>query len=355
MTDDVGTPDGDRRAGTARRRTVVVASLLYLAVVAVLVLVWAVSARSEGREQVVIVPWTDAVLVGAGIMASVVLLSVIVFAVPARRLWWALLVPLRVVAIGAVALGSLALSLMDESATPIVADGCETGYVVSERAFLFAASGTVLRMDGLIGTPVDHTRVDDGHKPFEQRSYIAVAQGDTVRVWNTFESASEPLSTSSEPSFVLPRRTTETGCGLAGGIDPAARPSPTASTDIPALEGPLPSPVGDARQQLAHMAEVTLRASTGTPRDAAGSPVRAPTADELSCDGPTGVDLTFSTGDNASSYAAILAAWDAEGYSADRAMQEDLRDNGVVRLSARDRSTIDGLLHFSLSADCRLP
>ncbi|WP_394685962.1 hypothetical protein [uncultured Microbacterium sp.] len=46
---------------------------------------------------------------------------------------------------------------------------------------------------------------------------------------------------------------------------------------------------------------------------------------------------------------------DAEGSSADRAMQEDLRDNGVVRLSARDRSSIDGLMHFSLTADCRVP
>jgi len=54
-------------------------------------------------------------------------------------------------------------------------------------------------------------------------------------------------------------------------------------------------------------------------------------------------------------YAAILAAWDAEGYAKDRAMQEDLRGNSVVRLSARDRSSIDGLLHVSLTTECRVP
>ncbi len=101
------------------------------------------------------------------------------------------------------------------------------------------------------------------------------------------------------------------------------------------------------------MAALTVQAAQGTTVDAGGSPVRAPSASELPCDGRTGVDLAFSTDDNAASYEAILAAWDAAGYSSDRAMQEDLRYDGVVRLSARDRTTIDGLVHVSLTAECR--
>ncbi len=103
------------------------------------------------------------------------------------------------------------------------------------------------------------------------------------------------------------------------------------------------------------MVQVTLDAATAPVSDANGALVVAPAASDLPCDGTTGIALAFATGDNAISYASILSAWDAAGFSADRAMQEDLRYNGVVRLSARDRSSIDGLLHFSLTADCRAP
>jgi len=336
-----------------RRRTVLVASIAYLLMLAVIAVVWPVSLNSEGRQIVIVGPWTGDVIITVCVVASVVLLAVIVFAVPARRWWWLLLAPLRIVAVAAVALGGLSLLVLDESVTPIVADGCDTGYVVSERSFLFAASGTVLRRDGVIGTEVGRTSVDDGHKPFSQQSYLAVTEGDTLRVWNTFQSRTEHLSTASEPSFVLPRLTTQTGCGLAGGIDPLAQPAPTSSPIVDAEEGPAPAPVGDSRERVARMAAVTLEAARGTAVDATGSPVRAPSASDLPCDGATGVDLAFATDDNAASYEAILAAWDAAGFFRDRAMQEDLRDDGVVRLSARDRTTIDGLLHFSLTAECR--
>ena len=103
------------------------------------------------------------------------------------------------------------------------------------------------------------------------------------------------------------------------------------------------------------MAQLTIDAAEAPVTDAAGAPVSAPLPAELPCDGTTSFDLAIRTDDNTSSYAAILDAWSAEGYSRDRAMQEDLRYNGVVRLSARDRSSLDGLMHFSLTADCRAP
>jgi len=103
------------------------------------------------------------------------------------------------------------------------------------------------------------------------------------------------------------------------------------------------------------MAQLTFDAAEAPVTDTAGVPVSVPAASELPCDGTTAIALDIRTADNAASYAAILAAWDAEGSSADRAMHEDLRYNGSVRLSARDRSSIDGLMHFLLTADCRAP
>ncbi len=103
------------------------------------------------------------------------------------------------------------------------------------------------------------------------------------------------------------------------------------------------------------MVQLTIDAAEAPVTDTEGVPVTAPAASDLPCDGTTAYDLAIRTDDNAASYAAILDAWTAEGYAEDRAMQEDLRDNGVVRLSARDRSSIDGLMHFSLTADCRVP
>lgn len=336
----------------------VAASVTYLLLLALIAVVWPVSLDSVDARVVVFGPWTGEVIVTGSIAAAIVSLAVIVFAVPAQRWWWLLLGPLRVIAIGAMALGGLNFSLTDDSVTPIVANGCATGYVATERSFLFAASGSIRRMDGLIGTSVGRTEVDDGHKPFQQQSYIAVTEGDTLRVWNTYQSAGERLSTSSAPSFVLPRLVAETNCGLAGGIDADARPLPVPTVPtIPAGpgEGPAPAPATDTRTEIALMVQRTLDAAGGHVVDAEGAPMSAPLPSDLSCDGTTAYDLVIRTDDNATSYAAILAAWDAEGYAKDRAMQEDLRYNSVVRLSARDRSSIDGLLHFSLTAECRVP
>lgn len=349
MTDVWERPLSGAWVAPARRWTVVVASALFLAPAGVFAAVSDVSARSNGERQVVVGPWNDGTLLMASVVASVVLLAVIVIAVPAPRWWLLLLVPLRVLAVAAALLGGVVLALADESVTPIVADGCDTGYVVSERAFLRASSGEVLRLDGVIGTWVTATRVDNGHKPFAERSYLAVTDGTTVRVRHTARNASDGVSTADDPQFVLPRIRFAAGCGLAGG-EPAV---PSADPWHPDPdEGPIESVASDTRERVAAMAALTVDAAEGTAVDATGSPVRPPAASELPCDGTTGVELVFATDDNAASYAAILGAWSAAGYAPDRAMQEDIRDDGTVRLSARDRTTIDGMLHLRIGGPC---
>lgn len=335
--------------------TVLVASVAYVLMLALICLVWPIALDSAGEREVIVGPWTGEVIVLASITACLVMLTVIVFAVPARRWWWVLLGPLRILAIGAAALGGLAFSLTNDSVTPIVADGCETGYVATESSFLLGASGSVRRLDGVIGISVGQTQVDDGHKPFEERSYIAVTEGDSLRVWNTFQSSTEPLTTASTPSFILPRLISETGCGLEGGVGAASRPLPVPDDSPATPEGGSAAvlPATDARAEVVRMVQHTLDAAGETVTDAAGARVSAPLPADLPCDGRTAYALDIRADDNSASYAAVLAAWDSAGYAKDRAMQEDLRDNGVVRLSARDRSSIDGLLHFSLTAACR--
>lgn len=350
VTDAWTLPLSDRRLFSARRLIAVVAGVLSLPAAGVAVAVMLVPARSDGVEQVILGSLPGDVLATRSVVASIVLLTVLVIAVPAPRWWLMLLVPLRVVGIAASVLGGVGAGLADDSATPIVADGCETGYVVNESAFLFAASGEVLRMDGVIGSRVARTTVDDGHKPFLSRSYLAVAEGDTLRVWQTVDSVFESLTTSSEPAFVLPRLSYQTGCGLAGGEPRVAQPQ-----TFDDEEGPRQSVVGDSREQVSRMAALTVESAVGSAVDAAGAPIRVPSASELPCDGTTGIDLVFATDDNESSYAAILDAWSAAGYAADRAMQEDIRDDGTVRLSARDRTTIDGMLHLQLGGACQVP
>lgn len=322
---------------------------MFLAPVAVFTAALNVSVRSDGEQQVVVGTWNGDTLLMSSVVASVVLLAVIVSAVPAPRWWLLLFAPLRVLAVAAALLGGAALTLADESVTPIVADGCGTGYVVSERAFLLASSGEVLRLDGVVGTRVVSTNVDDGHKPFQQRSYVAIAGGDTLRVWHTFKSAAEGVSASAVPQFVVPRLAFASGCGLAGGEPVVPTTAPWRSD---ADEEPSESAPSDTRERVAAMAALTVDTVEGTAVDAAGSPIRVPKAAELACDGTTGVDLTFATADNAASYAAILAAWTAAGYASDRAMQEDIRSDGAVRLSARDRTTIDGMLHLRIGGPC---
>lgn len=347
MTIDRG--HGLRRAMRRRPRTTVAlaATGLFVLCLAVLTIVIAVGARGDGRTEVVVGSWdADAILSVAG-PASGLLLLVVLCAIRAPRWWLLLFVPLRL-AVSVVLLGALLLAAFKTGGTvvPLVVDGCRSGYVVSERRPWDETDVRVLRVDGLTGTLVASGTARDGGHPFAEGDYRIVSDGENLRVRS---------SRLTGPTFVLPvlADPVSGSCGLPDGegplLTPTAEPAARQSE-----EGPAPAPIlGDRRAEVARMVQVTLDAATTPVRDADGAFVEAPAASDLPCDGTTGIALAFATGDNSASYASILAAWDAEGFSADRAMQEDLRDNGVVRLSARDRSMIDGLLHLSLTAPCR--
>ncbi|WP_156458876.1 hypothetical protein [Microbacterium sp. Leaf179] len=338
-----------------RRALSVLCGSLFVVAVAVFAAVMAVSARDDGRTQVLIATMDAESLAAASAAASAVLFFLLVCAIPAPRWWLLLFVPLRLAAFGAMlVVGLIGVVTGGGTVVPLVAQGCETGYVVSERPFLRSARIEVLRPEGILATSVANVSTDDGHTPFSQGSYMVVVDGDLLRVWHTFDSATEPLGAVGEPRFVLPRIVDpgDVRCGLAGGPEPVTSlPSPTVAPDPDG--GPRPTAAGDPRVEVVRLAALVVNSAIGPVTDAAGAPVAIPSAAELPCDGATGIDLALSTGDNARSYSAILAAFDAAGFATDRAMQEDLRYDGVVRVSARDRSTIDGMLHFVLGAECR--
>lgn len=359
MMDAPAAPPARSRPYVISPRVLLVAAASLAVSLGVLGIVFAVPALSGGTREVLIGGWDDVAIAVASAVAATVSILVLVLAVRAPRWWLALFVPLRLGATVAV-LGALFAALLSAggTVTPLVAEGCRTGYVVAERALLFSASVRVLRLEGLVAEEVASLSTNDGHTPFRRGSYIAIADAQTVTVWHTFDDDRERLTTDGEPNAVLPRiedAATAT-CGVPGGRDvDAVSVPPTATSDPSAAvtgEGPAQEPAGDARNEVAAMAATALDAAVGPATDSAGSPLTLPSATDLPCDGTTGLDLSFTTADNAVSYAAILAAFDAAGYAADRAMQEDLRSNGVVRLSARDRSSIDGLLHLSLTAEC---
>ncbi len=140
----------------------------------------------------------------------------------------------------------------------------------------------------------------------------------------------------------------------AVGNAPAVAPIP------PSPPAPDPLTVDEARAEILAMVSTTIDAAAAPVTTADGSPpIVDPAQLQAAPCGEVGSRLTLTaelaTADNAASLVAILAAWDAAGYLPDRAMQEDIRYSTtlpVERLSIRDKTTIDGLLHLSVQSAC---
>lgn len=336
-----------------RRGLLIVGSTLALAI-AVLVALLTIQAASAGEVSVLVGTLGSDRIAGLALIVALASLATGLCLIPVPRLWLILLVPARVAAITATCLSGLAW-LVTSSATvvPLISAGCETGYVVEEESFLLAGWGTVYRTDGIFVTAVEKTLGDDGYHPFADGAYAVLDDGDSLRVWHcsVFDYSATPVRTDREPDFTLPRLTDRSfPCGLSTG---ARTPMPT----------PPPAPVYDidaVRAGLEKMVAASLASASGPIHDAAGNTIDPGelVAESTACDGDgsrVGVTLEFATADNAASLAHILAAWDAAGYSPDRAIQEDIRYSEtlpVQSMSIRDTTTIDGLIHMQITSTC---
>ncbi|WP_336647699.1 hypothetical protein [Microbacterium sp. MMO-10] len=340
----------------ARRRRAAMIAGAFLAVSLIIVAsLLLVSTSSGGRTSVLIGTWGTDRLLGLAGVVSLGALAVGLCAIPVARLWLLLLVPVRIVAIITAGLAGFAW-VITSSATvvPLLSDGCETGYIVEERSFLFAASGTVFRSDGIFVTAVESTRADDGYHPFADGAYVVEQSGDALRVRYAAsrKAAASPVSTAGASAFFLPKLAGHTrACGLSTG----ARP--------PVEESPPPSYTrAELRAGVEDLSLASLEAAVGLVRDRTGARLdpESVAVEQEGCDEEGAqfvAALEFETDDNAASVMGILQRWDAAGYSRDRAMHEDLRYSEtlpVATMSLRDTSTIDGLIHMRLTSQCSI-
>lgn len=353
-------PSGAGRGPSPARRIVLrVAGVVLGAATALIAALQAVSGPSGGTTTVMIGALRSSELIMLATLVALVCLAVGLCAIPVRRVWLLLLVPARLAAVAVSGAGVLLAGLLLTSATtvPLVSAGCDTGYVVREDAFLFATWGDVYRMDGILATKVARTSGDDGYQPFAEGAYAVTEEGGALRVWYDIvrDPYAGPVRTQGDPAFTLPVRADRVpGCGIAVPTRaPRATPAPV----------PTPPSAVEARMTLDERVAATVDAAVGPVRDATGE-VFAPssaTPVTVPCDGGgerRAVALDLATADNAASLDRILAAWDTAGYARDRAMQEDIRYSDslpVDLLSARDTTSVDGLLHLRITTRCTAP
>ncbi|MBT2496780.1 hypothetical protein J7E45_14295 [Microbacterium sp. ISL-59] len=344
----------------SRRRTVArVAGAFFALATAIVVGELGVSVATSGEASLLIGPLDERSLLTGSMLIAFAALCVGLWSVDAPRWMLALKIIGIVLAAGAGALAAFLVMLSIEvKVTPLLQGDCDTGYVVVERSFLMGSSGTVYRQDGLVATSVARTSGNNAYQPFAMDGY-AVADADGTL---TVSYAVNEPNTNSNPagtyaaSFSVPVLADRTPhCGYEAQREPIRSPSP------PVTSAPEPMTAAAVDDQMTELVTASLDASSGTAVDASGAPIDAAALPirSVSCAESPGtrreLQLDFRTDDNTRSVADILKVWDRAGYEQDRAMQEDIRyseGRPVERMSVRDTSSIDGLIHLTVSSIC---
>lgn len=349
----------ERPVAQRRRPALLVLGAVVGLATALIAAVQTVATVSGGTQSVLVGPLGSGGLIGLATVAALCALAVGLCLIPVPRLGLVLLVPARLGAFASLAIAGFVWMLLTPGPTivPLVSGGCDSGYVVAENSFL-STSGTVYRQDGLLVTPVAHTSGNHAYRPFASGAYTVDGRGSELDVWYDFSDQSDDLSTAKvgPPAFVVPKLTDRTHtCGVQ-----VARPARYAPSPAPTTR-PLETTASDMRTMIAR----SLAAAVGPVRDASGAVIDATeqtprlamceaTSDSGRFSDAT-LDLAFRTDDNAASARKILAVWDAAGYLSDRAMHEDIRYSTtlpVAKMSLRDTTTIDGLIHMQVTSRC---
>ncbi len=164
--------------------------------IGVIVGVRAVSGQGDDTAEVLVGSWDGRQITFVSVLASTVVFFVIVCAIPARRWWLAVFLPLRFLAFCAILpAGFLAAVVSENTIVPLMANGCSTGYVVRESTPWRHTTIDILRPDGFVATAVDSELRRGGEHPFAEGDYRVDMDGDTLRV-RTYPSGT--------PSFALP-------------------------------------------------------------------------------------------------------------------------------------------------------
>ena len=324
-------------------------------VIAVLILVaiGSVAAVTDDPDRIVLVDTLDSLQL-AVVLALIGCVDLAVFAFSIRAshpvaragvILARLAATVAVVVVGGFAM----LATLETSHVSAIIDdeGCDTGYVVRETESYGGGAGAVYLVDGVIATAQGSTPTGPAATPFHDGAYTASLVDHVLRV-SYASGAGGPIDGSSR-LILTPYEDVYGPCGLSR---PAYVPSPVAPTPTP--KPPLSLP--DAEKVMADMYRQTQNVVPGA-TDADGDPWAPVAPTRTACDADSmqsTVSAEFATSDNAAALARILATWDAAGFAADRAIQTDIRfdpDSGVA-LRISDRSTIDGLIHLSLTTPC---
>jgi hypothetical protein len=196
VTDDLVVPPSEASARAARRIMLIVAGSLLVFVLAVGGAVFGVLTKSSGMTEIVVGSWDTEMIIAATLLTCVVSVFVILCAIRVTPLWLLLFVPLRLASFAAIAIAMFLVALVDDNTVvPLLADGCRTGYVASERTPWRHTQISILRTDGLLATSVSELGSRGGGHPFADGDYRIESEGDTLRVW---------VGGRAEPSFELP-------------------------------------------------------------------------------------------------------------------------------------------------------
>lgn len=141
-----------------------------------------------GAAYLMLRPWSNSLLIGSvsGLQASyiagmiaLVALTAFVFSISARRWWLLVAIPVGLGATIAFLLAMLLLPLTETKVTPLLIDGCSSGYIAVEAS---NGAGFVAVRDGLHVVSVHHYRVDDFAQPFSDGEYVAEVMGGQIDV-----------------------------------------------------------------------------------------------------------------------------------------------------------------------------
>lgn len=118
-----------------------------------------------------------------------------VFAVQGRRSWLILAIPARIVAVVGMILGLLLPLVMESRVTPVLVNGCPSGYVAVEphRGSALNSIGVI---DGIYIRTVKTFFADDFGRPFQGGAYSADQRGTVIDVAYDGGGA--------DPTFTLP-------------------------------------------------------------------------------------------------------------------------------------------------------
>lgn len=176
------------RASQHPRMLQIAATMAVAAATIAVIGVAVVDSASGGDAQLLLGTLPSRHVVGVSTILAFIAISYMLCTVSAPSGWLAPVVIGRLLSIGG-ALVAVFWGFLTTPwpVTPLLVAGCESGYVVEERSFLFLSSIDVLERDGLIATPVLHTSADDGHQPFTAGDYGARAADGQIAGWFALE------------------------------------------------------------------------------------------------------------------------------------------------------------------------